>query len=74
VTLEGVSIGNLVYQTITDVTSSNYSVIANSQTLHFTRARSKPSQSAVSTSGHSPAPRLTSSQAGGHLTPTSYSI
>jgi hypothetical protein len=53
------------------VTTSNYSAIASSHTLQFTTARTESSQSAVS----SPVdvPGLTSSQAGGHLTPTSYS-
>jgi hypothetical protein len=48
--------------------------IANSHTLQFTTARIKSSQPAVSSPVDiSPAPRLTSSQAGGHLTRTSHS-
>jgi hypothetical protein len=48
VTINGVWTGNWIYWTLTDLTISNCSAIANSQTLQITTARTESSQSAVS--------------------------
>jgi hypothetical protein len=47
VTIDGVWIGNWICWTLTELTTNNYSVIANSHILQFTTARTKSSQCAV---------------------------
>jgi hypothetical protein len=48
VTIEGVWIGNWVFDHLQMVTTSNYSAIANSHALQFTTAHTMSFQSAVS--------------------------
>jgi hypothetical protein len=73
VIIDGVWIGNWIYLALTDRNYSNYSANTNLHTLQFTTARTKSSVCSVFTSGRSPTPGHTSSQADDHLTPTSYS-
>jgi hypothetical protein len=47
-TIDGVSTGNSIIEFLLIVTTSNYSAIANSHTQQFTTARTKASQSPVS--------------------------
>jgi hypothetical protein len=47
VTIDGVWIGNRIYWTL-ETRNYNYSAIANSHTVQFTTARTKSSESAVS--------------------------
>jgi hypothetical protein len=47
VTIDGVWVGNWMYWIFTDVTTSNYSTIANSHILQFTTARTTSSHSPV---------------------------
>jgi hypothetical protein len=45
VTVEGVWVGDWLYCALQFGITSNYSTVANSHTLQFTAARTKPSQS-----------------------------
>jgi hypothetical protein len=46
--MDGILIGNRIFENLQIVTTSNYSATANSHTLQFTTACIKSSQSAVS--------------------------
>jgi hypothetical protein len=72
VTTDGVGLVIRFNENLQNVTTNNYGAISNSHTLQFTTACTVFSVCCVFTSGRSPASGFTFSQAGGHLTPSSY--